>query len=81
MADQKTTHSTASLALERALQRVATDRAYDEWDRYHGFGLYHTGPAVIAAEIASARKTVDKWYGLLEEAIRADERAKIAAES
>lgn len=80
MADQKVTPSTTSSALEEALQRVAINRAYDEWDRFHGFGLYHTGPAVIAAEVATARKTVDKWYGLLEEAIRADERAKISAE-
>ncbi len=75
MANQ-TTNTTESSALEQELQRVATEKAYTDWDDHYGYGLYHTGPVNIEAEIVKARKTVDKWYNMLEAAIRADERAK-----
>lgn len=54
-----------SITVEAELQKIAIDLAHEEWDRHHGFGLYHASEAVQAGEIKKARKTVDAWFSRL----------------
>ncbi len=51
---------------EKALEAIARNLAYEEWDRTHGFGLYHTSADVQKSEFSKARKKVDKWVKLLQ---------------
>jgi len=64
-------------ALENQIKKIATDLAYDNWDRMSGYGLYHASPQVQAKEIEKAEKTVRSWAEKLTSSIREDEKNKI----
>lgn len=51
--------------MDSKLKQIARDIAYDDFERRHGFGLYHAHPDTIEREIKDARKKVDKWVELL----------------
>jgi len=57
--------------MEQELQRIAVSVAHEDWERFSGFGLYHANQKTQEAEIAKARKKVDKWFELLKPAFEA----------
>jgi len=63
--------------LDMKIAELASDKAYADWDRSHGFGLYHSPQSVIDAELDEAEKKIRAQVELVEETIRLSERKKI----
>jgi len=57
---------------------LAVDKAHDDFDRAHGFGLYHTSPGVQEENIAEAQKKIDKWIERLTPYFDAKNKALLA---